>query len=128
MSQETSSIFLNYYLLHRFRGGAEGQPRAAPGCGAAKLVFATCFVAYRGGLNTWGTYYYVANYRDPEAIARNAGPTILWLGMVNPDRTYPRKRRGCTARDMHLTVCVSLSHLVPSDLLRAAPRCCDLCV
>jgi len=57
MSQETSSVFLNYYLMTRNRV-------AHWSVGAAQKLFALAFFAWRLGLNTYGTVHFVRYYRD----------------------------------------------------------------
>jgi len=55
--QETSSVFLNYYLMTRNRV-------AHWSVGAAQKLFALAFFAWRLGLNTYGTVHFVRYYRD----------------------------------------------------------------
>lgn len=55
MSQETSSIFLNYYLLMRHRVDHWSV-------GVSQKLFALAFFCWRNGINTYGTYHYVRHY------------------------------------------------------------------
>lgn len=57
MSQETSSLFLSYFLLLRHRTNHWSTI-------AAFVLFVVAFTFYRLGLNTYGTIRYLLNYRE----------------------------------------------------------------
>jgi len=58
LAQETSGVFLNYYLLMRNRLGNHWS--VLPSFG----MFFISFVVYRLGLNTYGTVHYLLHYRQ----------------------------------------------------------------
>jgi len=53
MAQETSGIFLNYFLGMRNRLGGHWS------VGVSQKLFALTFWVWRNGLGTWGTYIYL---------------------------------------------------------------------
>ena len=65
MAQETSSLFLNYYLLLRHRSPD------APSVKILFVVFAACFAVWRLGIGTVGTVYYLrhADHLPPDFSA-----------------------------------------------------------
>ena len=68
LAQETSGIFLQYFLLMRNR-----QPDH-PTIAISFVLFAICFFTWRLGLGTWGTLHYMAHYRTLEVP--------LWQGHI----------------------------------------------
>jgi len=70
MAQETSSVFLNYYLLMRHRSRAHITTLAA------QALFALCFYAWRLGIGTYGTYQYLVHAHASVIVA--APPMPLW--------------------------------------------------
>ena len=58
LAQDFSSVFLNPYLVFRYR-----YPNH-PAVVALYAVFAVAFVVVRIVLGTWGTYYYINHYQE----------------------------------------------------------------
>ena len=58
LAQDFSSVFLNPYLVFRYR-----YPNH-PAVVALYAVFAVAFVVVRVVLGTWGTYYYINHYQE----------------------------------------------------------------
>jgi len=80
MSQETSSVFLNFYLLMRFRSAHWSVTRS-------RDLFALSFGVWRIFLNTYGTLHFVRNYRDfmdPDVVEwqMHVMAVVLVLAMV----------------------------------------------
>ena len=58
LAQDFSSVFLNPYLVFRYRYPSH------PAVVALYAVFAVAFVVVRIVLGTWGTYYYINHYQE----------------------------------------------------------------
>jgi len=104
MAQETSGIFLNYFLLMRNRAPNHWSVTAS------FVLFALAFFAYRIVLGTYGTYHYVRYYRDylPPQVPRWQGHLIApvlvlasilqWYWSVQIGRRVFKKLSGGDAR------------------------------
>ena len=57
MGQETSGIFLNYFLLMRYRAPSHWSVNASFGC------FGLAFFVYRIVIGTYGTVHYALHYQ-----------------------------------------------------------------
>ena len=72
LTQETSGIFLNYFLLMRNRIPNHWS------VSLSFILFAIAFFCYRIVLGTYGTWHYVVNYSDllPSTVPRWQGHLI----------------------------------------------------
>ena len=71
MAQETSGIFLNYFLLMRYRAPSHWSVLGA------QALFALAFFIWRLGLGTWGTLAYWRDFPPaPSAYSHNLAITL----------------------------------------------------
>ena len=77
-AQETSGIFLNYFLLMRHRTPDHWSVKGA------FVLFVLCFFVYRITLGTYGTYHYVRHYRNHLPAQVTPSPSL-----PHPPRSSP---------------------------------------
>lgn len=79
MSQETTGLFYNIFLLGRFRYSEPGFKRQITQ--ASKWIFATCFAIFRVCLGTYGASQFMQNYKE-QLVGNTGRPFEAWQAHV----------------------------------------------